>query len=58
MTTRKEVEKFIFQLETEAEELDANSFIYSEYREEIDRLQALLDRDIIPQDISQVSSLK
>jgi hypothetical protein len=50
-TTREEVEKFIYQLEIEADDCEeiGSSFSSSEMREEADRLKKLLARGIIPQ---------
>lgn len=55
MTTKEEVEKFIEQLKEEANSCEeiGSRFSSSKMYEEADRLQSLLDRGIIPQDISK-----
>ncbi len=52
-TTKKEVEKFIAQLESEADACEdiGSNFSASNMREEAERLQKLLDKGIIPQAI-------
>jgi hypothetical protein len=51
MTTRKEVENFIFQLENEADACEdiGSRFSASNMREEAERLRKLLNKGIIPQ---------
>lgn len=54
MTTRQEVEQFIARLQDEANacsEIGSN-FSASQMYEEADRLQALLDKGIVPQAIN------
>jgi hypothetical protein len=50
-TTKEEVEKFISQLESEADACEdiGSNFSASSMREEAERLRKLLDRGIIPQ---------
>jgi len=52
-TTREEVEEFIAELHMEADALDeiGSSYGASQYRKEAERLQKLLDRGIIPQQV-------
>lgn len=54
ITTKEEVEKFIAQLEVEADACEdiGSNFSASNMREEAERLQKLLDRGIIPQNVN------
>ena len=53
MTKREDVENFIYKLETEADECEDAGFNFSSsnMRTEADRLQRLLDKGIVPQEI-------